>query len=148
MTSFLRQNPRYRSTNLYLWHFLFWQTITSSNTSPYSILIFPTLPLSNLGTFIVCLTIVLSPRKAPIGLVYKPAYVSLCFLASSMHKLSSNLVSPLELPLVSVPTNFWRQCGWPPRAATLLWQPLYLSLTKDSLLLWSTLLEEVSLDTH
>ena len=33
---------------------------------------------SNLGTFLVCLTIVLSLRKAPIGLVYKPTHVSLC----------------------------------------------------------------------
>ena len=51
----------------------------------------------NLGTFLVCLTIVLSLRKAPIGLVYKPAYAFLCPLASSMHQLPSNLVSPLEL---------------------------------------------------
>ena len=102
----------------------------------------------NLGTFLVCPPIVLSLRKVPIGPVYKPAHESLCPLASSTHKLHSNLVSSLGLPLVSVPANFWRQCGWPPRAATLLWQPLYLSLTKDSLLLRSTLLEEVSLDTH
>ena len=57
----------------------------------------------NLGTFLVHLTIVLSLRKAPIGLVYKPAYVFFCPLASSMHQLPSNLVSPLELLLVSSP---------------------------------------------
>ena len=58
-------------------------------------------PYDNLGTFLVHLAIVLSLRKAPIGLVYKPAYVFLCSLASSMHQLPSNLVSPLELSLVS-----------------------------------------------
>ena len=55
----------------------------------------------NLGTFLVCLAIVLSLRKVPTGLVYKPAYVFLCPLASSTHQLPSNLVSPLELSLVS-----------------------------------------------
>ena len=60
----------------------------------------------NLGTFLVHLPIVLSLRKAPIGLVYKPAYVLLCPLASSTHKLPSNLVSSLGLPLVLVPTDF------------------------------------------
>ena len=50
----------------------------------------------NLGTFLVRLTIVLSLRKAPIGLVYKPAYAFLCPLASSTHQLPSNLVSLLE----------------------------------------------------
>ena len=54
---------------------------------------------SNLGTFLVCLSIVLSLRKAPIGLVYKPACVSLFPLASSMHHLPSNLVSSLGLPV-------------------------------------------------
>ena len=58
-------------------------------------------PYDNLGTFQVCLTIVLSPRKAPMGLVYKPAYIFLYPLASSTHQLPSNLVSPLELLLVS-----------------------------------------------
>ena len=57
----------------------------------------------NLGTFLVCLTIVLSLRKAPIGLVYKPTYVFLCPLASSTHQLPSNLVPSLRLPLVSSP---------------------------------------------
>ena len=57
----------------------------------------------NLGTFLVCLSIVLSLRKAPIGLVYKPAYIFLSPLASSAHHLPSNLVSPLELSLVSSP---------------------------------------------
>ena len=56
-----------------------------------------------MGTFLVHLAIVLSLRKAPIGLVYKPAYVFLCPLASSMHQLPSNLVPPLRLPLVSSP---------------------------------------------
>ena len=60
----------------------------------------------NLGTFLVHLTIVLSLRKAPIGLVYKPAHVFLCPLASSTHQLPSNLVPSLGLLLVSVPTNF------------------------------------------
>ena len=55
----------------------------------------------NLGTFLVRLAIVLSLRKEPIGLVYKPTYVFLCLLASSAHHLLSNLVSPLELLLVS-----------------------------------------------
>ena len=57
--------------------------------------------LSSQGIFLVHLPIVLSLRKAPIGLVYKPTYVSLCPLASSMHQLPSNLVPPLELLLVS-----------------------------------------------
>ena len=60
----------------------------------------------NLGTFLVCLAIVLSLRKAPIELVYKPAHVFLCPLASSMHQLPSNLVPSLGLSLVSVPTDF------------------------------------------
>ena len=64
-----------------------------SNPSPYG----------NQGTFLVCLAIVLSLRKAPIGLVYKPTHVFLCPLASSTHQLPSNLVSPLELSLVSSP---------------------------------------------
>ena len=49
--------------------------------------------LNSQGTFLVCLTIVLSLRKASIGLVYKPAHVFLCPLASSVHHLLSNLVS-------------------------------------------------------
>ena len=60
----------------------------------------------NLGTFLVCPLIVLSLRKAPIELVYKPTYVFLCPLASSMHQLPSNLVPSLGLSLVSVPTDF------------------------------------------
>ena len=59
-----------------------------------------------MGTFLAHLSIVLSLRKAPIGLVYKPAYVFLCPLASSMHQLPSNLVPSLGLSLVSVPTDF------------------------------------------
>ena len=66
---------------------------------------------SSMGTFLVHLFIVLSLRKAPIGLVYKPAYVFLCPLASSTHNLHSNLVSPLGLPLVQslqrLPTTMW-----------------------------------------
>ena len=66
---------------------------------------------SNLGTFLVHLSIVPSLRKAPIGLVYKPAYVFLCPLASSVPHLHSNLVSSLGLPLVPSPhwllTTMW-----------------------------------------
>ena len=58
-------------------------------------------PYDNLGTFLVRHAIVLSLRKAPIGLVYKPTYVFLYPLASSTHQLPSDLVSPLELSLVS-----------------------------------------------
>ena len=54
---------------------------------------------SNLGTFQVRLLIVLSLKKAPIGLVYKPTYVSLFPLASSALYLLSNLVSSLGLPV-------------------------------------------------
>ena len=60
----------------------------------------------NLGTFLVHLSIVLSLRKAPIGLVYKPTYVFPCPLASSTHQLPSNLVPSLGLSLVSVSTDF------------------------------------------
>ena len=59
--------------------------------------------LSSQGTFLVRLSIVLSLRKVPSGLVYKPAYVFPLSLASSKHQLPSNLVSPLELSLVSSP---------------------------------------------
>ena len=59
-----------------------------------------------MGTFLAHLSIVLSLRKAPIGLVYKPAYVFPCPLASSTHQLPSNLVPSLGLSLVSVPTDF------------------------------------------
>ena len=52
-----------------------------------------------MDTFLVHLSIVLSLRKAPIGLVYKPTYVSLPSLASSMLYLHSNLVSSLGLPV-------------------------------------------------
>ena len=45
------------------------------------------------NTFLVYLTIVFPARKALVGLVYKPAHVSLCSLASSVHHLLSNLVS-------------------------------------------------------
>ena len=43
--------------------------------------------------------IVLSLRKTPIGLVYKPTYVFLFPLASSVLYLLSNLVSSLGLPV-------------------------------------------------
>ena len=69
------------------------------DTSLYSIAIFHLSTYSNLGTFLVHLPIVLSLRKAPIGLVYKPAHVSLFPSASSMHHLPSNLVSSLGLPV-------------------------------------------------
>ena len=90
---------------IYIWCFPFWQTI------PFPILLLIVWSYSdpstydNLGTFLVHLAIVLSLRKAPIGLIYKPAYVFLCPLASSAHHLLSNLVSPLELSLVSSP--YW-----------------------------------------
>ena len=78
---------------------------------------------SNLGTFLVHLPIVLSLRKAPIGLVYKPAHVSLFPLASSTHNLLSNLVSlsllHSHLSLVSI--DFWQWHGHPPRSSSLLW---------------------------
>ena len=89
---------------IYIQCFPFWQTI------PFPILLLivwlysDTSTLSSWGTFLVRLTIVLSLGKASIGLVYKPTYVFLCPLASSTHQLPSNLVSPLELLLVSVPT--------------------------------------------
>ena len=54
---------------------------------------------SNLGIFLVCLTIVLLLRKVPIGLVYKSIHVSLFPLASSVLYLLSNLVSSLGLPV-------------------------------------------------
>ena len=72
----------------------------------------------NLGTFLVHLTIVLSLRKAPIGLVYKPAYVFLCPLASSTHQLPSNLVSPLELSLVSSPYQLSDDCTIDPQESS------------------------------
>ena len=57
---------------------------------------FSTFPLiASIGTFLVHSPIVLSLRKAPIGLVYKPAHVSLFPLASSALYLLSNLVSSL-----------------------------------------------------
>ena len=131
----LEQNMRYRSADLYLrhfpflpyydflswtepedidlliyiWCFPFWWTI------PFPILLLivwsysDTSTLSSQGTFLVHLTIVLSLRKAPIGLVYKPAYVLPLSLASSTHQLPSNLVSPLELLLVSSP---WPTIRW------------------------------------
>ena len=49
-----------------------------------------------MGTFLVWLLIVLSLRKAPIGLVYKPTHVFSLSLASSVLYLLSNLVSPLD----------------------------------------------------
>ena len=121
VTSLLGQSPRSRSVDLYLWCFLVWRTILFPILLLIVWLFSKSSTYSNLGTFRVHLIIVLSLRKAPIGPVYKPAYVFLCLLASSMHKLSSNLVSSLVLPLVSVPTDFQQQCGWPPRAAALLW---------------------------
>ena len=106
MTSFLRQSLRSRLT-------IYISDVSSfGGQSLLTILLFIVLSYSNpsiydnLGTFLVHLTIVVSLRKAPIGLVYKPAYVFLCSLASSMHNLPSNLVPPLGLLLVSVPTDF------------------------------------------
>ena len=64
-----------------------------SNPSPYD----------SQGTFLVHLAIVLSLRKAPLGLVYKPAHVFPLSLANSTHQLPSNLVSPLELLIISSP---------------------------------------------
>ena len=54
---------------------------------------------SNLSIFLVCLLIILSLRKAPIGLVYKTVHVFPFSLASSMLYLLSNLVSSLGLPV-------------------------------------------------
>ena len=71
----------------------------------FSILLFIVSPFSllsttsYLGTFLVHLAIVLSLRKAPSGLVYKPTHVSSLSLASSAHHLHSNLVS--------LPWNLW-----------------------------------------
>ena len=82
-----------------------------SDISPFSrqslltILLFIVLSISepstysNLGTFLVHLLIVLSLKKAPIGLVYKTAHVSPFSLASSVLYLLSNLVSSLGLPV-------------------------------------------------
>ena len=95
----LDKNPRSRSADLYLCCFPFKQTITSNNTSLYSIVLFQPSTYSNLGTFLVHLSIVLSLRKAPFGLEYKPAHVSLFPLASSALYLLSNLVSSLGLPV-------------------------------------------------
>ena len=123
----LGQNTRSRSADLYLRHFPFCLVMTSSlgqslryrlpiyisDISSFSgqsllmILLFIVSSYSdlftydNLGTFLVCLPIVLSLRKAPIGLVYKPTHVFLCSLASSTHQLPSNLVPLLRLPPVS-----------------------------------------------
>ena len=61
---------------------------------------FSTLPLiASIGTFLVRPPIVLSLKKAPIGLVYKLTYVSLFPLASFALYLPSNLVSSLGLPV-------------------------------------------------
>ena len=88
---------------IYIWCFLFRQTILF----PIPLLMVwsysDTSTLSSQGTFLVCLSIVLSLRKAPSGLVYKPTYVFPLSLASSTHQLPSNLVSPLELSPVSSP---------------------------------------------
>ena len=101
MTSSLGQSPRY------------WLPIYISDVSSFgaqSLLTILLLVVSsysnpstygNMGTFLAHLSIVLSLRKAPIGLVYRPVYVFPCPLASSTHQLPSNLVSPLRLPLVS-----------------------------------------------
>ena len=103
MTSSLEQSPRSRLP------------IYISDVSPFGgqsllmILLFIVSSYSNpstydnLGTFLVRLAIVLSLRKAPIGLVYKPTYIFFCPLASSTHQLPSNLVPSLRLPLVSGP---------------------------------------------
>ena len=92
-------------------------------------------PYGNLGTFLVRLAIVLPLRKAPIGLVYKPTYVFLCPLASSTHQLPSNLVSPLELSLVSSPCQLSDDCVIDPQeSSSPLWLPLNLSLNKARLL--------------
>ena len=84
---------------IYIWCFLFQRTI------PFPILLLIVWSYSdpstydNLGTFLVHLAIVLSLRKALIGLVYKPAHSPLFSLASSMHHLHSNLVSSLGIPV-------------------------------------------------
>ena len=75
---------------------------------------------SSLGTFLVCLAIVLSLRKAPIGLVYKPTHVFLCPLASSTPQLPSNLVSSLGLPLVPSPHQLPTVMWLPSKSSSLL----------------------------
>ena len=126
------QNMRSRSADLYLQQCPFYLDMTSSpgqslryrlpiyisdissfsGQSLLTILLLIVLLYSdlstydNLGTFLVHLSIVLSLRKAPIGLVYKPAYVLICPLASSTHQLPSNLVPSIGLLLVSVLTDF------------------------------------------
>ena len=99
MTSFLGQNLRSRSANLYLHYPLFRQTIPSNNTSFYSIVTFHLPFIARIGTFLIYSPIVLPFRKAPIGLVYKPAHMFSCSLASSVHYLLSNLVFPLSSSL-------------------------------------------------
>ena len=99
---------------IYIRYFPFWRTIPFPIPLLMVWLYSDTSTLSSQGTFLVCLPIVLSLRKAPIGLVYKPTYVSLCPLASSTHQLPSNLVSSLELSLVSVPVLWWLW-DWPSR---------------------------------
>ena len=89
----------------------------------------------NLGTFLVRLAIVLSLRQAPIGLVYKPAYIFLCPLASSMHQLPSNLVPSLRLPLVSSPHrlfNDYMAKSSSPSLTTASWSPFKRRILLDN----------------
>ena len=94
-TSFLGQSPRSRSPII--------PHLEDNTTSPMLLFItwlFSTfLLIASICTFLIHLSIVLSLRKAPIGLVYKPAHVSLFPLGSSTHQLHSNLVSSLGLPV-------------------------------------------------
>ena len=173
LSRFSWTEPRSRSANLYLQHFPLWLAMTSSlgqspryrlpiyisNISSFggqSLLTILLLIVSlysdtstydNPGTFLVHLTIVLSLRKAPIGLVYKPAYVFLCPSASSTHQLPSNLVPSLGLSLVSVPTNFNNY------AINLQEQQLFFDnystwVSPDLSLSWSSFKEETPLDNH
>ena len=104
------QNPRSRCPNLVLYCFLLQWTITSNNTSPYSIVIFHLPLMASLSFFLVHLIIVFLLRKGLFGPVYKPTYVFLYSLASSTHHLHSNLVFPLASSLDLSLTGFLSLC--------------------------------------
>ena len=69
------------------------RTIPFPHTSLYSMVVFHLSILSKLKYLPSLLSIVLSLRKVPCGLVYKAAHVFPLSLASSAHHLHSNLVS-------------------------------------------------------
>ena len=94
----LSQRSRHPDLDLQ-YNFLYQWTITSNDTSPYSVVIYLHSHYSWICIFLICPPIVLSPRKIPIGLVYKLPLVPPISLASSVHYLPSNLVLPLSLSL-------------------------------------------------